>query len=422
MACSVYLTNDDIDQLTANVDLDETDFISNLPAELRGMIVKHVLRTQYTLRESNGHEQLYFPPTFTAAITEYLHHHSFNTALLRIRGEAYELFYSSNTFRIECTDDLEFGISLPANAKPFITHLELREEPESVLLSLAQTTTALLSICPRLKSVTIGYDQYAKSTTTITDTLRSAGLIDSSAWIDVGHLGLELQGLPVAVSLKHFGLSKAWTRHERNRRRVEGHVNSIFRNGGANGEWKIIRSALYDRALSLQVFLTLHNGWRAFQQYPNFTIGAPQHLRDAGRLAKAFDRNLRNTASVPKHQYELNDLRLGDIDATQHSQDLVRWVSELLVMNKVAFDVIDGYGEAENANERHRGDRKSRRDKRRVEGGGRRVGGTGRTHTWPPRRQRGAAVSLVSPVAATAAGIATIQSFAYSGVGQRLGW
>ncbi|KAK5743432.1 hypothetical protein LTR17_002607 [Elasticomyces elasticus] len=408
MACSVYLTKGDIDQLTATIDLNETDLISNLPAELRVLIFRHILHAQYTLMESNGHERL------------------FNVALLRvskqIRVEAYEVFYRSNTFRIGCTDDLEFGMSLPANAIPFITQLELLEEPESVLLSLAQTTEALLSIAQRLTSVTFGCDQYAKSTTTITDILRSAGLIDISSWVDVGHLRLELQGLPVAVSLKHFGLSKAWNRHERNGRRVEGHVNSIFRNGGAEGEWKMIRSALYGRALSLQVFLTLHNGWRAFQQYPNFTIGAPQHLRDAGRLAKAFDRSLRNTASVPKQLYELNGLRLGDIDATQHSQDLVRWVSELLVMNKVAFGVIDGYGEAENAHNRYRGDRKSKREKRRVEGGGRRVGGNGRTHTWPPRRQRGAAMSVVAPAAATAAGIATIQSFAYSGVGQRLGW
>ncbi|KAK5710652.1 hypothetical protein LTR17_018756 [Elasticomyces elasticus] len=300
MACSVYLTKDNIDQLTADVDLDETDFMSTLPAELRMMIFRYVLRARYTLRESNGHEQL------------------FNTALLRvskqIRAEAYEVFYSSNTFRIACTDDLEFGISLPATAIPFITHLELFEEPESVLLSLAQTTKALLSLCPRIKRVTLGYDQYAKAKITITDTLRWAGLIDVSRWVDIGALELNPQGSPITVSVKHFSLHKAWKRFERQGRRSEPHVNNIFATGGmSRGQGTTVRPAIDQQRLGLKMFLTLYDGWQSFRQYPNFSIGVSRHLKAAGRLAKAFNRRMVSTTEVPKQIYELNGLGIRDI-------------------------------------------------------------------------------------------------------------
>ncbi|KAK4889976.1 hypothetical protein LTR27_011306 [Elasticomyces elasticus] len=404
MACSVYFTEDDIDQLTADVDLDETDFMSTLPAELRIMIFKHVLRAQYTLRESNGHEQL------------------FNIALLsvskQIRAEAYEVFYSSNTFWIKCTDDLEFGMSLPATAIPFITQLELLEEPESVLLSLAQTANALLSICPRLKRVTLGYDRYAKGKITISDTLRWAGLIDFSRWVDIGALELKPQGSPITVSVKHFGLYKTWKRFERQGRRSEPHVNNIFATEGmSRGQGTTVGPAIDQQRLGLKMFLTIYDGWQSFRQYPNFSIGVPRHLKEAGRLAKAFNRRMVSTTEVPKQIYELNGLGIRGIDAARHSQTPLRWVSELLVLNRVAFEVEDGYGEALEAHRAQQDERRLRREQRkgrRSTGGSRR--GAGVTH----QRRRGA-VALPSTTGAVTSQPA-LQSFAYTGVGRRLGW
>ncbi|KAK3622405.1 hypothetical protein LTR56_022226 [Elasticomyces elasticus] len=375
-----------------------------MPAELRIMFFRHVLCARYTLRESNGHEQL------------------FNVALLRaskqIRAEAYEVFYRSNTFRIGCTDDLEFGMSLPANAIPFITQLELLEEPESVLLSLTQTTQALLSICPRLKRVTLGYDQYAKGKITISDTLRWAGLVDMSKWIDIGVLELELQNSPIAVSVKHFGLYKAWKRFERQGRRPEPHVSSVFASGGTQRDQsRIVRTAIDQQGLSIKMFLSLYDGWQSFRHYPNFSIGVPKHLKEAGRLARTFNRRMVSTTQVPKQLYEMNGLRMGDVDATRHSQALLQWVSELLVLNRVAFDVEDGYGLAIAAHQVQENERQTRREQRRARrttGGSRR--GTGVSH----RRQR-ATAALPSTTAAVTSHSA-LQSFAYTGVGQRLGW
>ncbi|KAK5678814.1 hypothetical protein LTS10_008469 [Elasticomyces elasticus] len=102
-------------------------------------------------------------------------------------------------------------------------------------------------------------------------------------------------------------------------------------------QYRLIRHAIKQKALSLATYLELYEGRRQLVQYPRFKYGAAKKLKGAGNLALHFDKSMVTTAAVPKVHAQLHRRRLGDVDASRHSPELIQWASELLTMNEVAF-------------------------------------------------------------------------------------
>ncbi|KAK5710963.1 hypothetical protein LTR15_012757 [Elasticomyces elasticus] len=329
MPTVIDLTEDDVIDLTAD---DTPPLFNKLTPEIRATISHQLLATKYPLRKLNDDCE-----------------DVFNASLLyvsrQIRSEAMQVFYYSNTFQLESTNDLHDGEVIPLAALPCLRRLELLNEPIASFLRslrppqhLAELGLASLINLPKLQTVTLAYDQYAKSGSIISNSLQRHGLLDMFEWTDIGLLTPKAQTKTFSVTLKHFGLSRAWRQFVQRGRKHDHTVQTIFAGRRVPVEkYRLIRHATKQKALSLTTYLELYEGRRQLAQYPRFKYGAGKKLKGAGNLALHFDKSMVTTGAVPKVHAQLHRRRLGDVDASRHSPELIQWASELLTMNEVAF-------------------------------------------------------------------------------------